>query len=182
MTRVETEDLIRNTPDCKDLLIEAMKYHLLPEQRSVLQSPRTVCRKPAGQVPILFAIGGGSLFAIHSECECYDARIDRWCMVTPMSTKRARVGVGTVNGKIYAVGGYDGSSDLATVEAYCPQSNQWLSVPSMGTRRSCLGVAVLNGLIYAIGGYDGASCLNSVERFDPLTAQWTSVAAMNTRR
>jgi len=99
-----------------------------------------------------------------------------------MSTKRARVGVGTVSGKIYAVGGYDGGSDLATVEAYCPQSNQWLSVPSMGTRRSCLGVAVLNGLIYAIGGYDGASCLNSVERFDPLTGQWTSVAAMNTRR
>lgn len=182
MTRVESEELIRNTPDCKDLLIEAMKYHLLPEQRSVLQSPRTVSRKPTGQVPILFAIGGGSLFAIHSECECYDPRIDRWCMVTPMSTKRARVGVGTVCGRIYAVGGYDGSNDLATVEAYCPQSNQWLSVPSMGTRRSCLGVAVLNGLIYAIGGYDGASCLNSVERFDPLTAQWTSVAAMNTRR
>lgn len=182
MSRVESEELIRNTPDCKDLLIEAMKYHLLPEQRSVLQSPRTVSRKPTGQVPILFAIGGGSLFAIHSECECYDPRIDRWCMVTPMSTKRARVGVGTVCGRIYAVGGYDGSNDLATVEAYCPQSNQWLSVPSMGTRRSCLGVAVLNGLIYAIGGYDGASCLNSVERFDPLTAQWTSVAAMNTRR
>lgn len=182
MTRVETENLIRSTPDCKDLLIEAMKYHLLPEQRSILQSPRTVCRKPAGQVPILFAIGGGSLFAIHSECECYDPRIDRWCMVTPMSTKRARVGVGAIDRKIYAVGGYDGSNDLATVEAYCPQSNVWVVMPSMGTRRSCLGVAVFNGLIFAIGGYDGASCLNSVERFDPLTAQWTSVAAMNTRR
>lgn len=182
MTRVETEILIRSTPDCKDLLIEAMKYHLLPEQRSILQSPRTVCRKPAGQVPILFAIGGGSLFAIHSECECYDPRIDRWCMVTPMSTKRARVGVGAIDRKIYAVGGYDGSNDLATVEAYCPQSNAWVVMPSMGTRRSCLGVAVFNGLIFAIGGYDGASCLNSVERFDPLTAHWTSVAAMNTRR
>ena len=182
MTRVETEDLVRNTPNCKDLLIEAMKYHLLPEQRSALQSPRTVCRRPAGQVPILFAIGGGSLFAIHSECECYDPRIDRWCMVTPMPTKRARVGVETVGGKIYAVGGYDGSCDLATVEAYCPQTNQWQAVPTMGTRRSCLGVAVLNELVYVVGGYDGASCLNSVERFDYLTGQWTSVMAMNTRR
>ena len=182
MNRVETEEIVKDSVECKDLLIEAMKFHLLPEKRAILQSPRTQCRKPAGQVPILFAIGGGSLFAIHSECECYDPRTDRWCMVSPMSTKRARVGVGVVGGKIYAVGGYDGSSDLATVEAYCPQNNLWSAVSPMGTRRSCLGVGVVSGLIYAIGGYDGASCLNSVERFDHLTSQWTSVTAMGTRR
>lgn len=182
MNQVETEEIVKNSPECKDLLIEAMKYHLLPEKRAVLQSSRTQLRKPAGQVPILFAIGGGSLFAIHSECECYDPRMDRWCMVSPMWTKRARVGVGVVDGKIYAVGGYDGSTDLATVEAYCPQNNTWSVIASMGTRRSCLGVGVINGLIYAVGGYDGASCLNSVERFDHLTSQWTSVPAMGTRR
>lgn len=182
MNQVETEEIVKNSPECKDLLIEAMKYHLMPEKRTLLQSPRTKYRKPAGQVPILFAIGGGSLFAIHSECECYDQRMDRWCMVSPMWTKRARVGVGVVGGKIYAIGGYDGSTDLNTVEAYCPQSNTWSVSTPMGTRRSCLGVGVVNGLIYAIGGYDGASCLNSVERFDYLTSQWTSVPAMATRR
>ncbi|EDO42382.1 predicted protein [Nematostella vectensis] len=182
MMRVETEEMIKGSEECKDLLIEAMKYHLLPEKRMMLECTRSECRRPSGQVPILFAIGGGSLFAIHSECECYDPRIDRWCMITPMSTKRARVGVGVVNGCIYAVGGYDGSVDLATVEVYCPQDNQWSTVTPMGTRRSCLGVAVISGLIYAVGGYDGASCLNSIERYDPLTAQWTSVAAMSTKR
>jgi kelch-like protein 17 (actinfilin) len=182
MTRVETEDIIRSNQECKDLLIEAMKYHLLPEKRSMLQSPRTKPRSPSGRVSILFAIGGGSLFAIHSECECYDPQIEKWCMIAPMSTKRARVGVGVIDSKIYAVGGYDGSSDLASVEGYCPQENQWSPVTPMGTRRSCLGVAVVNGLIYAVGGYDGASCLNSTERYDPLTEQWTSVAAMSMRR
>lgn len=182
MARVETEDIIRFNQDCKDLLIEAMKYHLLPEKRNMLQSPRTKPRNPHGRVPILFAIGGGSLFAIHSECECYDPRLERWCMIAPMSTKRSRVGVGVIDSKVYAVGGYDGSSDLATVECYYPQENLWSPVTPMGTRRSCLGVAVVNGLIYAIGGYDGASCLNSTERYDPLTDQWTSVAAMGVRR
>ena len=182
MTRVENEDLVREVPCCKDLLIEAMKYHLFPEQRSVLQNERMKHRKSSGQVPILFAIGGSSLFAIHSECECYDPRIGLWRMVTPMTTKRARVGVGIVNSRIYAAGGYDGYSDLATVEVYSPQNNCWLTLSSMGTCRSSLGMAVLDGLLYALGGYDGASCLNSVERYDPLSMQWTSVAAMSSKR
>lgn len=77
-----------------------------------------------------------------------------------MSTRRARVGVAAVGNRLYAVGGYDGTSDLATVESYDPVTNTWQPEVSMGTRRSCLGVAALHGLLYAAGGYDGASCLN----------------------
>lgn len=67
----------------------------------------------------MFVIGGGSLFVIYSECECYDFRIDRWCMVIFMLIKCVRVGVGIVCGRIYVVGGYDGSNDLVIVEVYC---------------------------------------------------------------
>lgn len=182
-SRVETAEVIKSNQECcKDLLIEALKYHLLPEKRSMLKSPRTRPRNPSGQVPILFAIGGGSLFAIHSECECYDPKVDRWCTIPSMSTKRARVGVAVVDREIYAVGGYDGSTDLATVERYCPQENKWHPVTPMGTKRSCLGIAVVNDLIYAVGGYDGASCLSSTERYDTLIGKWTSIAVMGTKR
>uniref|UniRef100_A0A674MHB5 Kelch like family member 17 n=1 Tax=Takifugu rubripes TaxID=31033 RepID=A0A674MHB5_TAKRU len=126
--------------------------------------------------------GGGSLFAIHGDCEAYDTRTDRWHMVASMSTRRARVGVAAIGNRLYAVGGYDGTSDLATIESYDPITNTWQPEVSMGTRRSCLGVAVLHGLLYAAGGYDGASCLNSAERYDPLTSTWASIAAMSTRR
>lgn len=105
-------------------------------------------------------LGGGSLFAIHGDCEAYDTRTDRWHVVASMSTRRARVGVAAVGNRLYAVGGYDGTSDLATVESYDPVTNTWQPEVSMGTRRSCLGVAALHGLLYAAGGYDGASCLN----------------------
>lgn len=50
--------------------------------------------------------GGGSLFAIHGDCEAYDTRTDRWHMVASMSTRRARVGVAAIGNKLYAVGGY----------------------------------------------------------------------------
>uniref|UniRef100_A0A8C7EAZ0 Kelch like family member 17 n=1 Tax=Nothoprocta perdicaria TaxID=30464 RepID=A0A8C7EAZ0_NOTPE len=171
MSNVDTELLVRHHSECKDLLIEALKYHLMPEQRGVLSNSRTRPRRC-----------GGSLFAIHGDCEAYDTRTDRWHMVASMSTRRARVGVAAIGNKLYAVGGYDGTSDLATVESYDPVTNSWQPEVSMGTRRSCLGVAALHGLLYAAGGYDGASCLNSAERYDPLTGTWTSIAAMSTRR
>uniref|UniRef100_A0A673LM24 Kelch-like protein 17 n=1 Tax=Sinocyclocheilus rhinocerous TaxID=307959 RepID=A0A673LM24_9TELE len=178
MNNVDTELLVRHHSECKDLLIEALKYHLMPEQRGVLSNSRTRPRRCEGASPVLFAVGGGSLFAIHGDCEAYDTRTDRWHMVASMSTRRARVGVAAIGNKLYAVGGYDGTSDLATVESYDPVTNAWQPEVSMGTRRSCLGVAVLHGLLYAAGGYDGASCLNSAERYDPLTSTWTSIAAM----
>ena len=40
-----------------------------------------------GAKAYLFAIGGGSLFAIHSECEVYNPRTDRWQNIEPMEVE-----------------------------------------------------------------------------------------------
>lgn len=90
--------------------------------------------------------------------------------------------VATLDGNLYAVGGYDSSSHLATVEKYEPQVNSWTPVASMLSRRSSAGVAVLEGALYVAGGNDGTSCLNSVERYSPKAGAWESVAPMNIRR
>lgn len=55
--------------------------------------------------PLACFAGGGSLFAIHGDCEAYDTRTDRWHMVASMSTRRARVGVAAIGNRLYAVGG-----------------------------------------------------------------------------
>ena len=78
MNCVDKEPLVRENSDCKELLIEAMRFHLMPDSRPSLSSYRTSHRKPDGNKPYLFAIGGGSLFAIHNECEVYNPRTDRW--------------------------------------------------------------------------------------------------------
>lgn len=57
MSCVESETLIREDSHCKELLLEAMKYHLLPEQRSSMMSLRTVERRPEGMRPYIFAVG-----------------------------------------------------------------------------------------------------------------------------
>lgn len=57
MSCVESESLIREDSQCKELLLEAMKYHLLPEQRSLMTTQRTSERRPAGMRPYVFAVG-----------------------------------------------------------------------------------------------------------------------------
>lgn len=53
---VETNPLFKDNKDCQGLIMEALKYHLLPERRSSFQSPRTKPRKST--VGMMFAVGG----------------------------------------------------------------------------------------------------------------------------
>jgi kelch-like protein 1/4/5 len=52
-----------------------------------------------------------------------------------MSTPRSTVGVAVLDGKLYAVGGRDGSSCLNSVECYDPHTNRWTLVSPMLKRR-----------------------------------------------
>ncbi|XP_055312333.1 kelch-like protein 17 [Sitodiplosis mosellana] len=182
MTCVETEPLIREDTQCKELLLEAMKYHLLPEQRSSMTTQRTLERRPDGMKSYMFAVGGGSLFAIHNECECYNPRTNAWMPIASMLWRRSRSGVTSLRKMLYVVGGFDGVTDLSTAEVYNPMTNAWQYITPMGTKRSCLGICSFDGLIYVGGGYDGASFLSSFERYDTLTGVWSSCPTMSTRR
>jgi len=53
---VETNPLFKDSKECQGLIMEALKYHLLPERRSSFQSPRTKPRKST--VGMMFAVGG----------------------------------------------------------------------------------------------------------------------------
>lgn len=57
ISNVDTELLVRHHAECKDLLIEALKYHLMPEQRINLYNIRTRPRRCEGASPVLFAVG-----------------------------------------------------------------------------------------------------------------------------
>uniref|UniRef100_A0A3Q0R4S0 Kelch like family member 17 n=1 Tax=Amphilophus citrinellus TaxID=61819 RepID=A0A3Q0R4S0_AMPCI len=167
MSNVDTELLVRHHSECKDLLIEALKYHLMPEQRGVLSNSRTRPRRCEGASPVLFAVGGGSLFAIHGDCEAYDTRTDRWHMVASMSTRRARVGVAAIGNRLYAVGG-------TNVLMFF-----FLSPPPS---RSTHDLVAMDGWLYAVGGNDGSSSLNSIEKYNPRSNKWVAASCMFTRR
>lgn len=71
-----------------------------------------------------------------------------------MEARRSTLGVAVLNGCIYAVGGFDGSSGLSTAEVFDPRTQDWHMIATMSTRRSSVGVGVVKDLLYAVGGYD----------------------------
>jgi hypothetical protein len=60
-----------------------------------------------------------------------------------------------ISGKLYAVGGSDGSHSLCSTEIYCPQEKIWTPGPNMTTARANVGVAVIGSRLYAVGGFSG---------------------------
>ena len=185
--RVDGEGLFDSQPRCKDYVIEALKFHLAAgdptKLASFASSARTRPRQPIGLPKVMLAIGGQAPKAIRS-VECYDFKEERWFQVTEMDNRRCRCGVAVVRGKVYAVGGFNGSLRVRTVDEYDPVRDKWSSMPSMEARRSTLGVAVLNDRIYAVGGFDGSTGLKTAEVLDLAGSvpKWMQIASMSTRR
>ncbi|XP_071497616.1 kelch-like protein 28 [Diadema antillarum] len=119
---------------------------------------------------------------------CYDNGVERWqpetnawSTVASMHMCRSNHGVAVLDGRIYALGGYNGESYMKSVEYYCPKSNQWRAATPMLDSRSIFTTAVVDGKIYAIGGY-GPNYLSSMERYDPDKDAWEKAAPLNDRR
>ncbi|XP_018577320.1 ring canal kelch homolog [Anoplophora glabripennis] len=180
--RVEEEPLLKADIQCKDYLIEALKYHLLKgDTKTAFRTPRTKPRQPVGLPKVLLVVGGQAPKAIRS-VESYDFKEERWFQVAEMPTRRCRAGLAVLGGKVYAVGGFNGSLRVKTVDVYDAALDVWTSADSMEARRSTLGVAVLNNCIYAVGGFDGSTGLNSAEMYEPQMGKWKLIAEMSTRR
>ncbi|XP_062856704.1 kelch-like protein 4 [Trichomycterus rosablanca] len=177
---LENNKMFSEDLQCQKLLMEAMKYHLLPERRPMLQSPRTKPRKST--VGALYAVGGMDASKGSTTIEKYDLRTNSWIQVGVMNGRRLQFGVAVIDNKLYVVGGRDGLKTSNMVECYDPITKVWSTMPPMSTHRHGLGIAVLEGPMYAVGGHDGWSYLNTVERWDPQARQWNYVASMSTPR
>lgn len=89
--RVATEDLVRTSHQCRDLLDEAKDYHLMPERRGLVQGFRTrrrCCDYVIGQI---YAVGGLTMNGESvSTVEIYDPMEKVWRMGEAMSMLRSR--------------------------------------------------------------------------------------------
>lgn len=80
------------------------------------------------------------------------------CCAHPLTLQAAAV----YNGGLYAVGGYDGSSDSNTVDRY--DGDSWVTVAPMQNRRSTCGAVTFNDCLYVIGGCDGVDASETRHR------------------
>lgn len=148
--------------ECNQLVMEALKWHLLPERRAQFSSHRTRPRKST--MGRLLAVGGMDAHKGAISIESFCPRLDKWTLLQNMYGRRLQFGVAVMDDKLIIVGGRDGLKTLNSVDCLDLNTMVWNTLGSMGTHRHGLGVAVLEGPLYAVGGHDGWSYLNTVER------------------
>ncbi|KAH7968654.1 hypothetical protein HPB52_010510 [Rhipicephalus sanguineus] len=165
--RSEDEELLRNCHRCRDLLDEARDQQLW----------KAGLLGPYSALGVRDASGEPS-----SSTEFYSIADNKWLKAADMTTRRRHVGVASVDGKLYAVGGSDDKHHLASAEVFDPATNSWKLICPMNVPRRGLGLCELSGPLYAIGGMDDTTYFNTVERYDSQSDTWTMVAPMKSPR
>jgi hypothetical protein len=116
----------------------------------------------------------------------YDPVTESWIQKANMPTARVCLSACAVDGKIYAIGGYNGDwnvSTYKTVEVYDPSTNTWTRKRDMPTERWSPSACVVDGEIHVIGG--NANNLQPTpahEVYDPSTDTWTTRSPLQQKR
>jgi N-acetylneuraminic acid mutarotase len=132
----------------------------------------------------LFALGGFRMKNNRetrlSSVEVYDPVTDIWTLKSNLLIEKSHFPCCSLNGKLYAIGGWDGSRGITDVEEYDPGTDTWTQKSPLLTDRWGHDIAVVNGKIYAIGGAFVwpvtlfSDYVQSVEEYDPQTDTWTT--------
>ena len=117
-------------------------------------------RKPRSPIETIYTIGGRNSQRCLASAERYIPEDDRWEELPNMKQVRTAVAAGSLDGKLYAIGGecetkfaHEGTLYLSTVEYYDPIHNNWNSVADMKHPRSFTAVAVMEGVYVCVYTY-----------------------------
>ncbi|KAJ8928398.1 hypothetical protein NQ314_019063 [Rhamnusium bicolor] len=90
------EPVIEGDTTCQKLIMEAMKWHLLPERRLQMACARTRPRKAT--LGKLLVVGGMDKNKGATTIESYDPRCDIWTVAHHMSGRRLQFGIALMGG------------------------------------------------------------------------------------
>eukprot|EP00118_Oscarella_pearsei_P009849 m.57751 g.57751 ORF g.57751 m.57751 type:complete len:596 (+) comp34758_c0_seq3:50-1837(+) len=136
----------------------------------------------------IYVMGGRNSRHCLNTAEKYDIETDEWTPVPPMKEVRTAVGLASVDGVLYAVGGERETPSLhqtlylSSCEKFDPRKGCWQSVSSMHFQRSFVGVTSYDGRLFVFGGEDGDTSYNSVECYDHNINQWMVLPDMRLNR
>ncbi|ORB28010.1 serine/threonine-protein kinase [Mycolicibacterium parafortuitum] len=112
--------------------------------------------------------------------EVFDGR--GWTPAAPLPTPRQLLAAASDGKLVYALGGTNGTADLATVEAYDPAADTWKALPALPEPRSDLGVAVTDARLVAVGGAAAGRPVKNVTALDLTTSTWSDLPDLGTAR
>ena len=78
----------------------------------------------------------------------------------------------SLEGRLFAVGGYSGISEIEHVESYDPMTNKWTDMSSMNKSRMNHAVVTFSNCIYVVGGSNCVGTMDSIEKYNPDLNLW----------
>lgn len=127
--------------------------------------------------------------ASSTDGRCGSAAEGEWCELPALRTARASTSAAAVGGRIYVVGGYNETQDLASLECFDPAfPDQWHQLTPMHAPRFSAEAVACAGSLYVLGGSVGVvdrassaatlshEVLGTVERYDPKANRWRPVS------
>jgi N-acetylneuraminic acid mutarotase len=110
----------------------------------------------------------------------YDPAADAWSVRAPMpGGPRWASGAAAIGGKVYVVGGTDGSPTgaLDRLEVYDPAADAWTTRTPLPEPRVVSGAAAaIGGRLYVAGGHRGTTLVRRLDAYDPATDTWEEKA------
>ncbi|KAL0963626.1 hypothetical protein UPYG_G00308770 [Umbra pygmaea] len=104
----------------------------------------------------------------------YNGALDRWIPIEPLATGRWRHKMAVHGGKVYALGGFDGTQRLTSVEAYEPFHNRWTQAPPLMLAVSSFAAASFDKWMFVIGGGpNGKLATDRLQCWEPGTESWS---------
>jgi len=120
----------------------------------------------------LYLFGGQNLeYKALCETECFDCLRGVWMPGAELNVPRRNCAAAQLDGRIYALGGFDGTQILSHVEAYDPRMKNWMPLEPMTVPRSACAASSFGGKIWCVGGTSG-SRMRTVESYDPRKNAW----------
>lgn len=167
---------LRTEPALKDLLIEALRFHLAKNSSAV------------GEHHGYFAHENNSSMDQASLNPSTSTSTSLPSIPTPMfdlTNARFRERIPRIRQKCLLVVGGQAPKAIRQCEYLDFTRAKWSELPPGGelpSRRCRSGIAVLNGLVYAVGGFNGQIRVRTVDVYEPKTNRWTSCASLEARR
>ncbi|XP_055344039.1 kelch-like protein 5 [Paramacrobiotus metropolitanus] len=111
-----------------------------------IPTPRYFCSACVGPSGLIYVIGGTNAFPVQNNLSCveaYDVCADAWLANTSMNKRRRVAGTVCVDGKIYALGGFDDGYDNS-MEIYEEKTDTWsIQETRMLSARSAFGCVAI---------------------------------------
>ncbi|XP_077286714.1 kelch-like protein 25 [Arctopsyche grandis] len=168
----------------RKLVMDALRWHLFPEERSKLDFTKQTSSEYK-----LLSLGSYSL-STKQVVEVYDSFNNKWTRLKDLKINRRAFGVAFIDGKVMLIGGTSSGEEkdpVNTVESLDLTTGSIQTMEPLKVKRHYCATAVIgNGkfaVLYVIGGWGhGVKELNSVERWDPISKTWSVVTPMNVSR